>query len=725
MTFSNLRARPVFLLVAPALLAAACIEDDCLEKRTCVRVGEPAAQGGAGAGTGGVTATPAQGGQADPGAMGGADGSSGAPATLEDGGAAGEAAELEGLVAGARCSKETELSCGGPASSVVLECVEGRWALAKTCEEGSLCDSNDPSCAPIVAGCERLAPRGSFCEGLERVICGPDLVTVEREECEERCTAGECVGLACGDGQVEMGEECDDGNVDDTDACTSQCKAAVCGDGIVWKGHEECDDGNADDSDACTSQCKQAVCGDNIVWKGHEECDDGNADGSDECTSECTEAVCGDKILWEGHEECDDGNSSDTDGCLKTCQLAVCGDGFVNSEVEDCDDGANTSGDGCSKDCKAEPLQLVAGGQHTCALLGDGRVKCWGNNEFGQVGTQSDTRVGDKPGEMGAALATTLDGASAIAAGERHTCAIQNGGVVCWGDNADRQLGNSTSARSSRPVQIPVPGVPRQLCASGTTSAALLENGKVATWGNFFENPTGMVLEVAFPSGVVSIACGEFVICARYDDHVTCWGRYADLSFGFRDTPSNSQPLRDLAAGSEHVCALLDNRRMWCFGSSNSEGALARVPVTGFYWPDDRDGLDTRTVPFGVTGLGLGGSSTCAVYQDGSVRCWGKDLAGNLGQPRLTAAAEGADLGDAEGERGDELPTINLGTEEGQPRIVKSVVTSGRHTCALFDTNQIRCWGDNSSGQLGIGSSESLGDDEGEMGNSLPLVEIN
>jgi cysteine-rich repeat protein len=125
----------------------------------------------------------------------------------------------------------------------------------------------------------------------------------------------------CGDGVVDEGEECDDGNDIDTDDCTNACTIAVCGDGIVHEGVEECDDGNDIDTDDCTNACTIAVCGDGIVHEGVEECDDGNDIDTDDCTNACTIAVCGDGIVHEGVEDCDDGNDIDDDECPNDCMF--------------------------------------------------------------------------------------------------------------------------------------------------------------------------------------------------------------------------------------------------------------------------------------------------------------------------------------------------------------------------------------------------------------------
>jgi cysteine-rich repeat protein len=149
----------------------------------------------------------------------------------------------------------------------------------------------------------------------------------------------------CGNGVVEAGEACDDGNDDDTDECTSACAAAACGDGFVQVGVEGCDDGNTEDGDGCSSSCTMESCGDGAV-QGMEECDDGNAVDADACTNLCMNAVCGDGIVYEGVEGCDDGNDDDGDACLSSCAIATCGDGVLHVGVEECD-GAQLDGATC------------------------------------------------------------------------------------------------------------------------------------------------------------------------------------------------------------------------------------------------------------------------------------------------------------------------------------------------------------------------------------------
>lgn len=182
-----------------------------------------------------------------------------------------------------------------------------------------------------------------------------------------------CVG-GTRNGIVQAGEDCDDNNASNTDACTNTCEWASCGDGFTCvtncelsaelSGPEECDD--TGESVGCNSDCTLADCGDGKlnVTRG-EQCDDGNPSNTDGCLTTCQEASCGDGFVQAGVEDCDDADASNSDGCLNTCEWATCGDSFqctsgcvnpapgqVNpnlSGTEACDDGGQSAT--CDTDC--------------------------------------------------------------------------------------------------------------------------------------------------------------------------------------------------------------------------------------------------------------------------------------------------------------------------------------------------------------------------------------
>lgn len=183
------------------------------------------------------------------------------------------------------------------------------------------------------------------------------------------CIPSGAVG-ACGDGEIQDGESCDDG-VDNgrTATCTPRCDYNVCGDGFRLEGVEACDDGNRDDADGCRNDCALPSCGDGVV-QVDEECDDGNDRNEDACLNSCRFNTCGDGFVWPeangGAEECDDGDglNGDSAACLSSCRLNVCGDGFVLSvavsgQVEACDDGGREDWDGCDQNCDVEPYRYT------------------------------------------------------------------------------------------------------------------------------------------------------------------------------------------------------------------------------------------------------------------------------------------------------------------------------------------------------------------------------
>jgi alpha-tubulin suppressor-like RCC1 family protein len=127
-------------------------------------------------------------------------------------------------------------------------------------------------------------------------------------------------------------------------------------------------------------------------------------------------------------------------------------------------------------------IGVAAGDQHTCALLNDRRVRCWGQNDRGQLGD------GTVVNRLTPVTVSGLAGVSAIAVGGKHTCALQTDGAVwCWGWNNDGQLGNGTGGNTSSHARTPVavgtlPGV-LALAAGGTHTCAVLRTHRVACWG--------------------------------------------------------------------------------------------------------------------------------------------------------------------------------------------------------------------------------------------------
>ena len=177
---------------------------------------------------------------------------------------------------------------------------------------------------------------------------------------------------ACGDGYLDPGEQCDDGNNVGGDGCSAGCRLeAACGDGFLDPG-EGCDDGNNRSGDGCSAACViEGFCGDGFLDPG-EGCDDGNNRNGDGCSAGCmVEGFCGDGVL-DPAEECDDGNTSNGDGCSASCTIESTG-------YLVCDVAGDCSGRDMCYDVSI-PAEMTAGSlcTHTCANDGE----CMAANGF-------------------------------------------------------------------------------------------------------------------------------------------------------------------------------------------------------------------------------------------------------------------------------------------------------------------------------------------------------
>ncbi len=208
---------------------------------------------------------------------------------------------------------------GGESSSAATS-LDGTASLG-TSQSTTVSTTEDPT-AGERCGDGDLDP-GEFCDDGEN--------NGDTERCQPDCTKNEC-----GDGFTSPQQLCDDGPKG-SDDCTPMCTLRSCGDGIP-QGEEACDDKNEISTDDCVN-CQQAGCGDTQVWAGVEECDDGNDNDEDACVA-CQDAQCSDGHIWAGMEECDDANMNQNDECTNLCLQAECGDGLLDesdNSQEQCD----------------------------------------------------------------------------------------------------------------------------------------------------------------------------------------------------------------------------------------------------------------------------------------------------------------------------------------------------------------------------------------------------
>ena len=329
--------------------------------------------------------------------------------------------------------------------------------------------------------------------------------------------------------------------------------------------------------------------------------------------------------------------------------------------------------------------KIVVGLLHACAIFSGGDLKCWGNNRNGQLGQGHKKALGDGANEMGnnlpvIALGTNLT-AVEISLGSQHTCALlSNQRVKCWGSNLNLQLGGYYSGSGT------------SLTSTGDRGDGANEMGDNLAFVDLGNDSSSNPLKVKAISTKGSHTCAVIV-----DGRVTCWGwnGYGELGQGsWIDREVGASSVEGVAPGT--VTDLGTN-------------ILANMIVVG----GDLNGAGSNNSGFAYT---------CALLTNGRVKCWGTNVSGQLGQGHTNQ------LGDGANEMGDNLDTINLGTDTGDASgtslVVRSITSGSYHNCVVFTNNRVKCWGNGFSGQLGYNNKTSRGDGANEMGNNLPYVDL-
>lgn len=360
---------------------------------------------------------------------------------------------------------------------------------------------------------------------------------------------------------------------------------------------------------------------------------------------------------------------------------------------------------------------VSVGGQHTCGLTDSGGVKCWGKNDFGQLGDGTLTNRSTPVDVVG-----LTSGVSAIAAGYSHTCALTtSGGVKCWGNNLNGQLGDGSFSHQLTPVDVDglTSGV-NAITAGFFHTCAVTTSGAVKCWGrnNYGQLGDGTTTSRGLPTDVVgldsdvsAIAAGEFHTCAlNTADGVKCWGENGSGQMGDGTTTSRLIPVdvsglpsevSTIVAGEFHNCALITLGGVKCWGS-NGSGQLGDGTTTNRSTPVDVVGLAS-----GAIGIAAGSSHTCAVAATGEVKCWGKNDFGQLGDGTTTRHTTPMDV-----------PGLVSG--------VSAIAARWGHTCAVTTSGGVKCWGYNKFGQLGDGTTTDRSTPANVAGldNGVSAVEV-
>ncbi|MEW6775332.1 MAG: tandem-95 repeat protein, partial [Bdellovibrionota bacterium] len=425
---------------------------------------------------------------------------------------------------------------------------------------------------------------------------------------------------------------------------------------------------------------------------------------------------------------------------------------------------------------------IGVGEKHACALFPQGQVKCWGGNGYGQLGVGDSLSRGDQAGEMGVNLPPvnlgTNAAATAVAAGRNHSCALLlTGKVKCWGYNNAGQLGNLYFVASLihayiydrvgdselflgdslKAIQFEqdLPVLALASDASADHSCAVLSGGKVGCWGANDSGQLGLgnlnstyalvplpVTDMGPDAVAISVAIGRAHSCALLSTgHVKCWGdnQFGQLGLG-NTTDLGAEPgemganlpavdlgpdvtAAALFAGGDNTCVILDTGALKCWGANNF-GQLGSGNTQA--WGDN-----AGESPAALPPIDLGpevfavqvapGSTTCAIFDGGTLKCWGRGSAAGLG------LGSGVNLGDGPGEMGESLAPVDLGAGRVVAQIDGgSQIPGPGSVCAILDPGLVKCWGANSNGQLGLGYSSvvPLGSSSGQMGGDLPPLDL-
>jgi alpha-tubulin suppressor-like RCC1 family protein len=402
---------------------------------------------------------------------------------------------------------------------------------------------------------------------------------------------------------------------------------------------------------------------------------------------------------------------------------------------------------------------ITARYSNTCAVLTGGALRCWGANDNGRLGNTGS----------GSAAAVAVNGiadALQVRLGIDFTCVLRISGIVdCWGANADGQLGNGATLQSNVPVRVGNLNGVTWISAGYQGACAVSGGGALACWGNNRGDGDSSIATAALPATVpgistaTSVSVGSYSSCVRLDTGaLMCWGSGDKGQLGTGNTTTSNVPVAGVASaaqvsgGSDFFCAIVStftSESVWCWGAGTNgqlgngtngnsnvaaaTGIIGSKLVLGSPYPISvaaggahacavlatgavkcwgygsngaiSNGTGSSNVPITVallpaTQITAGADHSCARLTDGRVACWGTNRAGQLGRGVVFNVP-------------DPNPSFVLGiTNAVSVAAVPASLgnyspTGSDHTCALLADGRVKCWGDNTTGQLGNGSTVS------------------
>ena len=408
-------------------------------------------------------------------------------------------------------------------------------------------------------------------------------------------------------------------------------------------------------------------------------------------------------------------------------------------------------------------VEITGGYNYYCARFANGKAKCWGSATGGRLGNGDTTNhIGDAANEMGSSLAFIDFGTNTVkrlaSRSEQFNCAILNDGTLkCWG-------------ASSRSYVHGYLGV-----------------GYATSLVDSFDPSVPHTIDLGSNQVAVEVVAGQYQICARVISNtqtdeslanIKCWGRNDAGNLGYGDTISRDTPpaetinlglnktAKQVAVGSSFACAILNDDTVKCWGAGGN-GRLGHGDNNNRNAPESTDtvdfGSDDEGQALTAKYISLGEYHACAILSDDSLKCWGynSDTLGNgssggdQSTPQSVNTGQGVKFvlansyrtyvilmdgtvrswgNNSKGALGYENTTwlnapistaVNLGTGRTARMLAGPNSSRKYHVCALLDDYTVKCWGEDYEGALGNGAgSDNIGDDSGEMGDSLPVVDL-
>ena len=345
---------------------------------------------------------------------------------------------------------------------------------------------------------------------------------------------------------------------------------------------------------------------------------------------------------------------------------------------------------------------------HSCMVLADRTVRCWGENLSGQLGNGTNT------GSNTPVAVTGLTDVTAISTGRGFSCALlANTTAKCWGENYRGGLGDGTNTGSNTPVTVTGISGAIAVSAGMTHTCALLSDSTIKCWGdnNNGQLGDGTLTNSSTPvavtgiTGATAVSAGFNSTCALLvDNTIKCWGLGYYGGLGNGANADSSIPVTvvgitgaiQVSAGGGYSCALLADTTIRCWGA-NFSGTLG-------------DGTkNSSNVPVSVSGIvgataiatGDGSAHSCALLADTTVKCWGYNLYGELGSSDNV---------------GIDVPVIAAPVVVAGLTGATAISTGDFHSCAVLANSAVKCWGRNDSGQLGDGTSTNSSTPVGLIG---------